>query len=76
MAYDFNSPNIISGLPEIGYNICQNVVLFLIDLMIVKPFSFKFCRIVSIFLGIYANFLHEKMCSAQKISLPIRASEN
>ena len=47
-------------------------VLFLMDLMIPKPFSFKFCCIVCIFLGICAIFLHKKMCSDQKISLTIR----
>ena len=73
-SYWFYLTCIISGLPEISYNICQNViichVLFLMDLMIIKPFS-KFYCIVSIFLSICAIFLHKKMCSAQKISLPI-----
>ena len=41
-------------------------VLFLMDLMIVKPFSFKFCCIVSIFLGICANLLHEKCLVLRK----------
>ena len=26
--YDFNLPDIISGLPEISYNICQNVMYY------------------------------------------------
>ena len=49
-------------------------VLFLMDLMIVKPFSCKFCCIVpffvSIFLGIRAIFLHEKCVVVRKSDGP------
>ena len=41
-------------------------ILFLMDLMIVKPFSLKFCCIVSIFLGISAIFLHKKCVVLRK----------
>ena len=46
-------------------------VLFLMDLMIAKPFSFKFCCIVSIFLGICAIFLHKKCVVLRKSACPL-----
>ena len=45
-------------------------VLFLMDLMIVKPFSFKLCYIVSIFLGICAIFIHTKCVALRKSAYP------
>ena len=45
-------------------------VLFLMDLMVVKPFSFKLCCIVSIFLGICAIFLHKKCVVLRKSACP------
>ena len=45
-------------------------VLFLMDLMIVKPFSLKFCCIVSIFLGICVSLLHEKCAVLRKSACP------
>ena len=51
-------------------------VLFLMDLMIVKLFSFKIYCIVSIFLGICAIFLQKKCVALRKSACPlIRASE-
>ena len=41
-------------------------VLFLMYLMIIKPFSFRFCCIVRIFLGICAIFLHKKCVVVRK----------
>ena len=45
-------------------------VLFLMDLIIEKPFSFKFCCIVSIFLGICAIYLHKKCVVLRKSACP------
>ena len=71
VVYDFNLPDIISGLPEISYNIMPEChVLFLMDLMIVKPFSFKFCCIVSIFLGICGIFLYKRCVMLKKSDCP------
>ena len=47
-------------------------VLFLMEFMISKPFSFKFCCIVSIFLGICAIFLYEKCVVLRKLACPFR----
>ena len=46
-------------------------VLFLMDLMIVKLFPFKFYCIVSIFLGICAIFLHKKCVALRKSACPL-----
>ena len=45
-------------------------VSFLMGLMIVKPFSFKFCCIVSIFLRICAIFLHKESVVLKKSACP------
>ena len=45
-------------------------VSFLMDLMIVKPLSFKLCCIVSIVLGICAIFLHKKCVLLRKSACP------
>ena len=45
-------------------------VLLLIDLMILKPFSLKFCYFVSISLGICAIFLHKKCLVLRKSACP------
>ena len=45
-------------------------VLILMNLIIVKPFSFKLCCSVSIFLGICAIFLHKKCLVLRKSACP------
>ena len=47
-------------------------VLFLMDLVIVKPFSFKLCCNVSIFLGICAIFLLKKCVVLRESACPFR----
>ena len=51
-------------------------LVFLIDLMTLKPFSFKFVALLAYFWVFVTFFYIKKMCSAQKTSLPIRASAN
>ena len=44
--------------------------IFLIDLLILKPFSFKLCCTVSIFLGIRAIFLYKRCVVPRKSTCP------